>query len=187
MAPLLGLPIPLLPIHIFWINLVTDGLPGLAFTAEPVEPNTMKRPPKDPTEGIFTRALIIHIVWVGLLLGVICIATQYISLELNSPKWQTMVFTVLSLSQMGHALAIRSATTSLFTQKLGSNKQLTAAVGLTLVLQLSVIYVPFLQDTFHTQALNWQELLICLGISSITFWAIEIDKWRRRRSHSVNN
>lgn len=180
MAPILGLPIPLLPIHILWINLVTDGLPGLAFAAEPTEPNTMQRPPKSPQEGIFTRSLVIHIIWVGFLLGAICIATQYIGLQMGSTKWQTMVFTVLSLSQMGHALAIRSATTSLFTQKLSSNKQLTAAVVLTLLLQLAVIYIPFLQSIFHTQSLSGQELLVCLGVSSLTFWFIELNKWRKR-------
>lgn len=181
MAPVLGLPIPLLPIHILWINLVTDGLPGLAMAAEPVEKNTMQRPPQKSSEGIFNRSLSVHIGWVGLLMGALCLGTQVWSMNMDNPKWQTMVFTVLSLSQMGHALAIRSDYVSLFRQGLMSNKQLTAAVLFTLLLQLAVIYVPFLQDMFHTQALTWGELGICLAISSIIFLAVEVEKWVKRR------
>ncbi|HEV7347511.1 cation-translocating P-type ATPase [Telluribacter sp.] len=181
MAPVLGLPIPLLPIHILWINLVTDGLPGLALAAEPVEKNTMKRPPQSTREGIFNRSLSVHIGWVGLLMGAICLGTQVWSMEMDNPKWQTMVFTVLSLSQMGHALAIRSDTVSLFKQGLSSNKQLAAAVAFTLLLQLAVIYVPFLQDLFHTQALTWPELGLCVAISSIIFFTVEVEKWVKRR------
>ncbi|MPR35858.1 cation-translocating P-type ATPase [Salmonirosea aquatica] len=180
LAPVLGLPIPLLPIHILWVNLVTDGLPGLALAAEPVEKNTMKRPPHNPRAGIFDRALTVHIGWVGVLIGVICLGTQYLAMELDNPKWRTMVFTVLSLSQLGHALAIRSGTVSLFRQGLGSNWQLTLAVAFTIALQLAVIYVPFLQDLFHTKALAWQEMGICLAVSSIIFWAVEIEKWIKR-------
>jgi P-type Ca2+ transporter type 2C len=185
LAPVLGLPIPLLPIHILWVNLVTDGLPGLALAAEPVEENTMKRPPHNPRSGIFDRALTVHIGWVGVLIGVICLGTQYLAMELDNSKWRTMVFTVLSLSQLGHVLAIRSGTVSLFRQGLGSNKQLSLAVAFTILLQLAVIYIPFLQKLFHTQALNWIELGACLGTSCIVFVAVEIEKWiKRRRSRT---
>ncbi len=180
LAPLLGLPLPLLPIHILWINLVTDGLPGLALAAEPVEKNTMQRPPYDPGEGIFNRGLIIHIAWVGILMGALCLGTQVVSMRLDNPKWQTMVFTVLSLSQLGHALAIRSDMVSLFKQGLFSNKQLTLAVAFTVLLQIAVIYVPFLQDMFHTQSLSWGELGACLGVSSLIFVAVEIEKAIKR-------
>lgn len=180
LAPLLGLPLPLLPIHILWINLVTDGLPGLALASEPVEKNTMKRPPYDTKAGIFNRALVIHIAWVGILMGFICLGTQVVSMRLDNPKWQTMVFTVLSLSQLGHALAIRSGKVSLFRQGLSSNKKLTLAVAFTILLQLAVIYVPFLQNTFHTQSLSWGELGACVGVSSLVFVAVEIEKWIKR-------
>jgi Ca2+-transporting ATPase len=180
LAPLLGLPLPLLPIHILWINLVTDGLPGLALASEPAEKNTMQRPPYDPGEGIFNRSLVIHIAWVGILMGFICLGTQVVSMRLDNPKWQTMVFTVLSLSQLGHALAIRSDKVSLFRQGLASNKKLTLAVTFTILLQLAVIYVPFLQNTFHTQSLNWRELGSCIGVSSLVFVAVEIEKWFKR-------
>ncbi|GAB2791117.1 cation-translocating P-type ATPase [Rhabdobacter roseus] len=182
LAPLFGYPIPLLPIHILWVNLVTDGLPGLALAAEPVEKNTMSRPPHDPGEGIFTRPLIIHIAWVGLLMGVICLLTQAYALGQDNEGWQTMVFTVLCLSQMGHALAIRSNRRSLFAQGLFSNPQLVGAIGTTLVLQLAVIYVPFLQELFHTRALSLPELGGCVAVSSLVFWGVEVEKWVKRRS-----
>jgi len=181
LAPLIGLPIPLLPIHILWINLVTDGLPGLAFAAEEAEENILKRPPRKINESIFGDGIGIHILWVGLLMGAVCIGTQAWAIQAGSEKWMTMVFTVLSISQMGHALAIRSDWKSLFTQGIFGNKQLIGAVLLTLGLQMAVIYVPFLQDVFRTKALSLQELLLCLGLSSIVFWAVEIEKWVKRR------
>jgi len=180
LAPLIGLPIPLLPIHILWINLVTDGLPGLAFAAEEAEENILKRPPRKTNESIFSDGIGIHILWVGLLMGAICIGTQGWAIHSGNEKWMTMVFTVLSISQMGHALAIRSDWKSLFSQGIFGNKQLIGAVLLTLSLQMAVIYVPFLQDIFRTQALTIIELLICLGLSSIVFWAVEIEKWVKR-------
>jgi Ca2+-transporting ATPase len=181
LAPLIGLPIPLLPIHILWINLVTDGLPGLAFASEAAEENILKRPPRKPKESIFEGGVGVHILWVGLLMGAVCIATQVWAIHVENEKWMTMVFTVLSISQMGHAMAIRSDWKSLFKQGVFGNKPLVAAVIITLVLQMAVIYVPFLQDIFRTQALSLSELLICLGLSSIVFWAVELEKWTKRQ------
>ena len=76
LAPFLGLPIPLLPIHILWINLVTDGLPGLALAVEPAERDVMQRPPRPPQESLFAHGMWQHIVWVGLLMGGVCLLTQ---------------------------------------------------------------------------------------------------------------
>ena len=180
LAPLIGLPIPLLPIHILWINLVTDGLPGLAFASEMEEKNILKRPPRKTNESIFAEGIGIHILWVGLLMGAVCIATQGWAIYVGSEKWMTMVFTILSLSQMGHAMAIRSDWQSLFKQGIFGNKQLVFAVLLTFVLQMAVMYVPFLQKVFRTEPLSGLELLLCLGLSSIVFWAVEIEKWIKR-------
>jgi Ca2+-transporting ATPase len=180
LAPLIGLPIPLLPIHILWINLVTDGLPGLAFASESAEKNILKRPPRKTDESIFAEGIGIHILWVGVLMGAVCIATQGIAIRMGNDKWMTMVFTVLSLSQMGHAMAIRSDLQSLFTIGIFGNKQLVYAVLLTFALQMAVMYIPFLQNVFHTKPLNWIELLFCLLLSSIVFWAVEIEKWIKR-------
>ena len=182
LAPLAGLPIPLLPIHILWINLVTDGLPGLALAAEPAEANILKRPPRKTNESIFAGGIGRHILWVGLLMAVVCVATQWYAIQMGNTKWQTMVFTILSFSQMAHVMAIRSDWQSIFKQGIFGNKQLAAAVLSTFVLQLAVIYTPFLQDVFSTQALSMNELLICIGLSSIVFWAVEIEKWFKRRS-----
>ncbi|HEX7321247.1 MAG TPA: cation-translocating P-type ATPase [bacterium] len=180
LAPFFGMPIPLLPIHLLWINLVTDGLPGLAITAEPAEKGIMQRPPRHPQESIFAQWLGYHISWVGLLMGFICIGTQAWSIHIGDAHWQTMVFTVLCLSQMGHVLAIRSERESLFTIGLFSNLPLLGAVALTIVLQLMTIYVPFLNPLFRTQPLSLEELGICLLLSSVIFFAVEIEKIFKR-------
>ncbi|RMG24987.1 MAG: cation-translocating P-type ATPase [Bacteroidetes bacterium] len=184
LAPLLGLPIPLLPIHILWINLVTDGLPGLALAGEPPEKNLMKRPPRKPGEGIFAHGLGLHIFWVGLLMGAVCLGTQAWSLQAGDPKWQTYVFTILCFSQMGHVLAIRSEYFFLFRQGIFTNMPLIGAVLITVVLQLLILYVPLLNDIFSVQPLSWQELGVCLLLSSVVFHAVEMEKflrsWRKR-------
>jgi P-type Ca2+ transporter type 2C len=187
LAPFLGLPIPLLPIHILWINLVTDGLPGLALAIEPEERGIMQRTPRPPQESIFAQGMWQHILWVGLLMGGISLFSQGWACHTGSAHWQSMVFTVLSLSQMGHVLAIRSERESLFGQGLFSNMPLLGAVLLTFGLQMAVLYVPTLQPIFKTEALNRDELLICLALSSVVFFAVEIEKWMRRRGWIYRN
>lgn len=181
LAPFMGLPIPLLPIHILWINLVTDGLPGLALTAEPAERGIMRRHPRPLQESIFAHGMWQHMVWVGLLMGGVCLLTMTWALQGGSAHWQTMVFTVLTLSQMGHVLAIRSETSSLFSMGLFSNPMLVFAVLLTFLLQMATIYVPALNPIFKTEALDLQELMLCLALSSVVFFAVEIEKWLVRR------
>jgi Ca2+-transporting ATPase len=176
LAPLAGLPIPLLPIHILWINLVTDGLPGLALAGEPAEKNIMKLPPRRPNESIFAHGLGVHILWVGLLMGGVCIGAQAWAIHTGDAKWQTYVFTILCFSQMGHVLAIRSEYFFLFRQGIFSNLPLVGAVLLTFVLQLAILYVPALQEIFNVQPLTWKELAICILVSSIVFHAVEAEK-----------
>jgi P-type Ca2+ transporter type 2C len=185
LAPLLGLPIPLLPIHILWINLVTDGFPALALAAEPEEKQIMERPPRAPKESIFSGGMGYHILWVGFLIGVLTLCTQAFEIYTGNTHWQTIVFTVLCLAQMWHVLAIRSDRASLFTQGLFSNKLLLGAVLLTFILQLCTIYVPVMNTFFNTQPLTWDELLLAIGISSIVFVAVEIEKWWKRRKKVV--
>jgi Ca2+-transporting ATPase len=180
-APFLGLPIPLLPIHILWINLVTDGLPGLALAAEPAERDIMARPPRPPRESIFAHGMWQHMIWAGLLMGGISVLTQDWAYRTGDAHWQTMVFTVLTLSQMCHVMAIRSERESLFRQGLSSNRPLLGAVVLTFVAQLAVIYVPAFNTVFRTAPLSVGELLACLGLSSVVFFAVEIEKWMVRR------
>ncbi|MCR4303795.1 MAG: calcium-translocating P-type ATPase, PMCA-type [Gallionella sp.] len=181
LAPFLGLPIPLLPIHILWINLVTDGLPGLALTAEPAERGIMRRPPRPMQESIFAHGMWQHMIWVGLLMGGVCLLTQAWALQSGSAHWQTMVFTVLTLSQMGHVLAIRTEKESLFSAGVFSNPLLIFAVLLTFALQMATIYLPALNPIFKTEALSMGELALCLVLSSVVFIAVEIEKWLVRR------
>jgi len=180
LAPLAGMPLPLLPLQILWINLVTDGLPGLAMGVEPPEPDTMNRPPHHPQESIFGRGLGRHVLWVGLLMGLVSLGMGYWTWRAGWANWQTMIFTTLTLSQMGHALAVRSRE-SLFKVGLLSNKALLGAVLLTFVLQMAVVYVPFLQNLFKTSALTLGELLLSLVLSTVVFWGVEVEKWLMRR------
>jgi len=180
-APLLGMPLPLLPIQILWINLVTDGFPALALGLEPPERNAMRRPPYPPDENFFGRGMGRHIIWVGVLMGLISLGLGFAKWQGGNPQWQTLVFTTLTFSQMAHVLAIRSERDSLFAIGLLSNKPLLAAVLLTVVLQFMIIYIPLLQDFFYTRALSGREILVCLGLSSLVFWAVEIEKVVMRR------
>jgi Ca2+-transporting ATPase len=176
LAPLAGLPIPLLPVHILWINLVTDGLPGLALSSEKAEKDIMQRPPRHPKESIFAKGLGVHVIWVGLLMGALSLGMQAWSIHDGNSHWQTMVFNTLCLSQMGHVLAIRSESQSFFSMGMFSNKPLIGAVLLTLLLQLAVTYVPYLQPIFRTEALTLNEFLLVGAVSSLVFFAVEIEK-----------
>jgi P-type Ca2+ transporter type 2C len=183
LAPIMGLPVPLLPIHILWINLVTDGLPALALSMEPAEGDVMKRPPRHPKESVFAYGLGYHALWVGLLMGGLVLGVQAWSLVSNGGHWQTMVFSVLCLTQLGHVLAIRSETQSLFSQGIFSNKPLLLAVIVAFVLQMITIYVPFLNTIFHTQPLTLSELFFVLSASSLVFVAVECEKCVKRYFH----
>jgi Ca2+-transporting ATPase len=181
-APLIGMPFALLPLQILWVNLVTDGLPGLALGIEPAEKNVMKRPPYPPKENVFARGMARDILWVGILMGLVSLGVGYYYWSIGNPNWQTIVFTTLTLSQMGNALALRSERESLFKIGLLSNKSMLGAVLLTLALQLAVIYVPFLQTVFKTNPLTINELVISLVLSTIVFCGVEISKWLTRRA-----
>lgn len=180
LAPFFSLPIPLLAIHILWINLVTDGLPGLALVSEPSEPNIMSRPPRSPKENIFAGGMATHILWVGFLMGAVTLGMEAWSIHYNNTHWQTMAFTVLCLSQMGHVMAIRSERESLFTIGIFSNKPMLGALFLTVILQMMIIYTPFLNTIFRTHPLTLYELIITLAVSSIVFCAVEIEKYIKR-------
>ena len=181
LAPFLGLPIPLLPIHILWVNLVTDGLPGLALAVEPAERHIMDRPPRAPNESIFARGLWQHIVWVGLLIGGVSIFTQAWAIRSGIEHWQSMVFTVLTLAQMAQVLAVRSERESVFSLGLTSNWPLLLAVLSTFGLQLAVVYSPWLQPIFKTEALTLRELGFCVAVASVVFFAVEGEKLMARR------
>src|SRR3989344_5059987 len=180
LAPLLLLPIPLLPIHILWVNLVTDGLPGLALAAEPAERGIMQRPPRAPRESLFAHGMWQHILGVGLLIGGLCLAVQAWALHTGHAHWQTMVFTVLTLAQMAHVIAIRSESEPIWRLGLLSNRPLLGAVLLTFALQMATIYVPWLNPIFRTEPLSIGELALCIGAALVVLVVVEIEKaWRR--------
>jgi P-type Ca2+ transporter type 2C len=181
MGPFVGLGLPLVPLQILWINLVTDGLPALAVSAEPAERGTMRRPPRPPGESVFARGLGRHILWVGALMALVSLATGLWYSQVEPEIWQTMLFTTLTLSQLAHVMAIRSGDESLFSVGLLSNKPLLGAVALTFVLQLVAIYTPFFQGFLETEALPLADLAIAVALSTIIFWAVEVEKWLTRR------
>jgi Ca2+-transporting ATPase len=188
LAPFFGLPIPFLAIHILWINLVTDGLPGLALASEPSEENIMKRPPRNPKLNIFAGGMAWHILWVGLLMGLVTIAMQAWAISTKNMHWQTMAFTTLCFSQMGHVIAIRSDTQSIFRIGLFSNKPLLWSLLLTFSLQMMIVYTPFFNDIFKTEPLTLYEIGIIMLVSTIIFWAVEIEKWIKRiRNEKYNS
>jgi Ca2+-transporting ATPase len=181
LAPLLGMPTPLLPIHILWINLLTDGLPGLALAAEPAEKGIMQRPPRPPAESIFAHGMWQHIVWVGLSIAAVSLLAQAWALGSGSAHWQTMVFTVLTLAQMAHVMAIRSDRESLLRLGLRSNLPLLGAVALTILLQMATVYLPALNPVFGTQPLSARELLVCVLLALTVYAVVEFEKLLVRR------
>lgn len=184
LAPFLGLPIPLLPVQILWINLVTDGLPGLALAAEPAERNVMRRPPRPPTESVFAHGLGAHAFFVGLLMAGIALGAEASAWHGGVSQWQTLVFTMLCFMQLGHVLAIRSEETSLFAQGLLSNRPLAGAVLLTALAQLAVVYLAPLNAIFKTMPLTLGQLGAAVGSGVAIFAVVEFEKWLRRRARS---
>jgi len=180
-APFAGMPLPLLPLQILWMNLVTDGLPALALGAEPAESGTMRRPPHPPEESVFARGLGRHVLWVGLLMAFLSLGTGYWYWHAHDAKWQTMLFTTLTLSQMAHILAIRSERSSLFRIGLFSNKPLLGAITLTVLLQIALIYMPLLQKVFQTIALSALDLIVAVSVCAAVFCAVELEKWLLRK------
>jgi len=180
-GPFLGMPLPLLPLQILWINLVTDGLPGLALAEEKGERGIMNRSPYSPKESIFSRGLGTQIIWIGILMGLISLVAGYIY-WLRDPDgpWQTIIFTTLVFAQMGNAVATRSFVDSIFKIGIFANRLMIGAVSLGFALQLGLIYVPFLQQVFKTEPLSAQDMLICLAASSLVFFAVEGSKVIKR-------
>lgn len=181
-AVLSGLPLPLLAIHILWINLVTDGLPALALGFEPAERDVMRRSPRNPAESLFARGMWQHIVWAGIFMAAGTAAVFLWGLATHSlAEARTMVFLTLSGFQVAHVMAIRSERESTFTLGFLSNIHLAGAVTITMVAQFAVVYLPILRPFFHTVPLPPLELAICLLLSSTIFFAVEVEKaWFRR-------
>ncbi len=203
LSPLL-LPIvavPLTPLQILWMNLVTDGFPALALALEPSEPNIMDRAPHDPEESIFARGLGLYMVRVGIVFAILAVSLMlwaygYTHSEAgqaagNPERWKTMVFTMLCLSQMGHAISVRSSNRLAIEMSQFSNPYVLLAVVVTTILQLLLIYVVPLRNFFGTHYLSFTELLVCIGFSSLLFVWLELEKLfirsRTKSDRAVSN
>jgi len=177
-APFLGMPIPLLPIQILWINLVTDSLPALALAGEKAESDIMALPPRPPGESIFARGLGRYVVAMGVVISLIVLVSEKIFMQ--NERWQTIVFTVLSFSQLMQTFAIRSERTSMykagFAGSFLKNRWLVLSVLLMFIMQLGVIYLPVLNTVFKTSPLSAKELLFCFTIPWLSLVAAEIIK-----------
>ncbi|HNC07367.1 MAG TPA: HAD-IC family P-type ATPase, partial [Anaerolineales bacterium] len=178
-APFLGKPLPLLPLQLLWLNLLTDGLLGLGMGVENPEPDTMKRKPYSPTEGVFSRGAGTQTIWVGVLIGALALSLGSWYFFTGRPEWQTMIFTSLAFMQVFQALASRSAKISLFKQGLLSNTLLAGMAFVVLALQLAVIYIPPLANFFEVVKLGAVDLAIAFATGLIVFVVMEAaKKWK---------
>jgi len=175
LAPFLGKPLPLLPLQLLWLNLLTDGLMGLGLGLEPPEPGTMRRSPYSPQEKIFSRGAGKQVAWVGLLIGILVLAVGTWYFYTGRETWQTMIFTTLAFSQVWQAIAARSQQ-SIFSIGIFSNPLLIGLVAFTFVLQVTVIYVPFLGKVFQTVPLTAVDFVVSLAVSSLVFISMELEK-----------
>jgi Ca2+-transporting ATPase len=183
LAPFLGKPIPLLPLQLLWLNLLTDGLLGLGMGVESPERDTMKRAPYAPHEDVFSRGGWWQVSWVGGLIGTLALGLGAFYFFNGRPEWQTMLFTFLAFAQVFQALASRSSRESLFRLGLFSNPLLAALALVVLGLQLAVLYIPFISDFFNVLPLSMQDLLVAAGLGSVIFIAMELEKVLRKKEY----
>ncbi len=182
-APFFGLSIPLLPIHILWINLVTDGLPGLAMSNEPAEKDIMKRPPRPPNESLFGQGMIPRILSTGTLMAAIALLMQAWAVQQGYDvlTQQTMVFTLLCFAQLANALSVRSNELVLFSGSFFANRGLWGAVILTFLLQMAIVYIPSLHPVFKTTTLEWALMSKVLIATLACLLGYELIKLLNRR------
>jgi len=175
-GPLLGMPLPLLPLQILWMNLVTDGLPALALGIEPAEKDVMRRPPYSAGESVFGRGMGHFIVGIGAVMSLLAIAAAWGLWHGSDPRWQTVLFTTLVLSQLAVALAVRSEVSSLFKIGLFSNLPMLGAVVITVAAQMAVVYLPIGQRIFSTAPMTGGELALSFGLALVVFVVVELWK-----------
>ena len=177
---------PLVPIQLLWLNLVTDSLPALALGMEPVEAGIMKQKPRDPKDSVFAHGFALSMIFYGVLVGLITLAAYLLGeYVLSDPSVadataNTMAFATLVFCELTRAFAVRSEKMSVFQIGLLSNKTMNKAFVVGLVLQLAVLLVPFLQPVFHITALTGVEWAVVVGLSLVPFIVSEIAKIFKR-------
>lgn len=179
LAVLFGLPLPLLPVQILWINLVTDGVPALALAVEPGDPEIMRRPPRRPRARILDRDRLLLIFAQGLFIAVITVVAFLYCLygmDQNLDRARTLTFTILVVAQLAHAFNCRSDRRSLFQLGLWSNKAMVGAVALSISLQAMIIFSPFARDIFSVTPFDPEHWFLTLGIGGLPLIAMEIWK-----------
>ena len=187
-ATLLRFPwMPLAPIQLLWLNLVTDSLPALALGVEPVERGVMDHPPRRGDQALFTPAFALSLAWQGALVGVVTLAAWWLGARvLAGPETArlvstTMAFTTLTLCQLFHAFDVRSDGQSLFDLGIFSNRAMNRAFLVGLALQLAVVLLPPLQSMFQVTALNGVQWITVLALALVPLLVCETVKWVRRR------
>jgi Ca2+-transporting ATPase len=177
-GPAVGLPLPLLPAQILWVNLLTHGLPGLALGGEPANPGMMSRPPRPPAETVLGAGLWQRILRVGLVVAAVTMGVAVWG-EATGRPWQSMAFFALGTTQLAVALGSRARPGSL------ANPLLPAAVAGALALQLAALYLPFLRELLHTTPLTPIDLLVVFLLSSLGYAAVRIDRILFRRNRGA--
>ncbi len=184
-GPLIGMPLPLVPVQILWINLVTDGAPAVALGYEEGEGNVMNRLPFRPGEGIFARGVGKQILWMGFLVGLVslCVGFLFWKIDADNRHWQTMIFTTLTFCQMAYALCSRKTSESIFNRFIFNNRMMLLALIFTCTFQFLLIYVPFFRTVFNTEPLTGFEAIVCIAAACVVILASEIQKWIYRRKN----
>lgn len=173
---LVGMASPLLPLQLLWLNLLTDGLLGVGLGVEKAERNIMSRKPVPPGSSIFSDNLGRQIIGVGLFIGIISLGAGAYYFNTSHEHWQTVMFTTLAFSQVWQALGTRSGGDSLFRIGFFSNIPLLILIGIVTATQIAAIYLPVLQTFLKTEPLTWNELVVCVALSSLVLAYTEVEK-----------
>ena len=173
------------PIHILWINLITDTFPAIALGMEQAENDIMRKPPRDAKEGIFANGLGARVIYQGVVIAGLTLISYLIGNEQSKITGMTMAFLTLSLCEIFHSLNLRSSTKSIFTLK-SNNKYLLLAMLASFVLTLSVVYIPRLNNIFKLTALPGSYFFIAIGLSFIILPVVEIEKLISRIASKKN-
>ncbi len=180
-AVVLNLPSPLLPIHILWINLVSDSLPALALGFDTAEEGIMKRKPIDPKEGIVNRHFAVNSILRGLLIAALSLGAYFIGAQTSPEAAMTMAFAVVALSQISILFCVRAGHNFII-HNLFTNKYLWAAVVFVLTLMLGVLLIPAAREIFHVVPLSGREWCWIAALSVFPAFIIETVKFIRRKS-----